>query len=307
MPIDRRTFLSKSALLSSSVMLMGTDYDHNSNKAPFKIPGDFSLTLLATNWGFSGSWDEFCAKSKETGYHGIEVWLPQQQKERDELFAATEKYNLKYGLLAAGNESDFKKHLDQFQANVASAVSFNPLYVNCHSGRDHYTFDQNKQFIDFTTQASQSSGVSIYHETHRARMLFAAHITKKFLENNPNLRLTLDISHWCNVHESLLEDQQEAVDLAIGRTDHVHARIGHAEGPQITDPRAPEWKNEVNAHFQWWDKIVKSKSETSKSLTMTAEFGPPNYMSTVPYTRQPLANLWGINAYMMGLWKERYV
>ena len=61
---------------------------------------------------------------------------------------------------------------------------------------------------------------------------------KKFL----NLRVTFDVSHWCNVHESLLADQQETVDMTLQRVDHIHARIGHPEGPQVNDPRAPEWE-----------------------------------------------------------------
>ena len=305
MSVNRRTFLSQFALISSGALLPGTLYENKIN-SPFKIPANFSLTLLATNWGFNGSWDAFCAKAKETGYHGIEVWLPQQKAEQEELFTALEKHKLKYGLLAAGSESHFEKHLDQFQRAVEAAVAFKPLYVNCHSGRDYFSFEQNRQFINFTTALSQTSGVSIYHETHRSRMLFAAHVAKNFLERVPDLRLTLDISHWCNVHESLLKDQQEAVELALSRTDHVHARVGHAESPQITDPRAPEWEQEVETHFKWWDRVLKYKIAAGQPLTMTAEFGPPNYMATVPYTGQPLANLWEINAYMMRLWKERY-
>jgi hypothetical protein len=54
-------------------------------------------------------------------------------------------------------------------------------------------------------------------------MLFAAHITRQFIEKNPALKLTLDISHWCNVHESLLADQKETVDLALSRVGHIHS------------------------------------------------------------------------------------
>jgi hypothetical protein len=64
----------------------------------------------------------------------------------------------------------------------------------------------------------------------------------------------------------------------------LHARIA-AEGPQVSDPRAPEWDDAVKAHFAWWDAIVaiKQKGEVN-SIT---EFGPPDYMPTIPFTRQP--------------------
>jgi sugar phosphate isomerase/epimerase len=306
MPVNRRTFLSQSALLGGSLLLRD-NFHEDENKAPFKIPANFSLKLLASKWGISGSWDEFCARVKDTGYDGIEVVLPGQKKAQEELFNATEKYKLEYGFQASGGlESDFEKHLEQFQKAVEAAVIFKPLFVNCHSGRDFFTFEQNQQLIDFTTGLSKSSGVNIYHETHRARILFAAQIAKSFIEKMPELRLTLDISHWCNVHGTLLQDQQEAVNHALARTDHIHARVGHAHGPQITDPRAPEWEREVDAHFQWWDQVVQNKVAQGRPLTVKTEFGPPNYMTTVPYTRQPLVDLWDINTYMMRLWRERY-
>lgn len=34
-------------------------------------------------------------------------------------------------------------------------------------------------------------------------------------------------AHWVAVAESFLEDQSEAVKLAIERADHIHARVGY--------------------------------------------------------------------------------
>jgi hypothetical protein len=47
----------------------------------------------------------------------------------------------------------------------------------------------------------------------------------------------------------MLDDQNETINLALSRTGHIHARIGHPEGPQVNDPRAPEWKNIVDTHL----------------------------------------------------------
>ena len=95
--------------------------------------------------------------------------------------------------------------------------------------------------------------------------------------------------------------------MALERTDHVHARIGHPEGPQVSDPRAPEWKEAVDAHFAWWDKIVEMKKQKNEMLTVLTEFGPPDYMPTQPYSRKPLADQWAINVHMKDLWRERYL
>ena len=157
-----------------------------------------------------------------------------------------------------------------------------------------------------TLALHEQSHVPIYHETHRSRILFAAPVARTFMEKIPDLRLTLDISHWCNVHESLLEDQVDTVAMALNRTDHIHARVGHQEGPQVNDPRAPEWNAAVQAHYAWWDRVVEQKKKEGKRLTILTEFGPSNYLPTLPYTRQPVADQWEINNYMLNTLRKRY-
>ena len=270
---------------------------------------DFELKILATNWGFNGSMDEFCAKAAKEGYDGIEVWWPSDKKAQDELFIALKNHRLELGFLCGAWQNNPKEHFDFFKKAIDEAAGNTfqkPLYINCHSGRDHFSFDQNRQFIDHTTRLARESGILICHETHRARIMFAAHVTRQYIEKIPELKLTFDVSHWCNVHESLLADQKEAVDMALERVEHIHARIGHPEGPQVNDPRAPEWDNVVKAHFAWWDKVIERKKKTGGRMTFLTEFGPPDYMPTVPYTRQPLSDQWAINVYMMQLLRKRY-
>ena len=267
------------------------------------------LQILATDWGYEGSVDSFCSKVKAANYDGVELWWSNDEKKRSELFEALKKYNLSVGFLAGSGNNNFNKNLFEFSKNIDSIIESKaqkPLYINCHSGKDFFNTEQGQAFFDFTSIASKSSGIPIYHETHRSRILYAAPIAKRFMETNPDLRLTCDLSHWCCVHESLLENQPEAVNLAIERAGHIHARIGHEEGPQVNDPRASEWANAVKAHFYWWDRIVANRKKNGERVTILTEFGPPNYMPTLPYTQQVVANQWDINVYMMKILRERY-
>ncbi len=306
--MDRRNFMSTS--LASAGLLAGIENIAAEKAAPYRFENKLSLKIFGTNWGFVGTTDAFCAAIKKEGYDGTEMWWPGSKERQTELLTALKKYDLQVGFLCGSASVDYPAHLDQFKKSINAATSEfgqKPLYINCHSGKDFFTYEQNKALIDHTTEISSKTGIPIYHETHRGRMLFAAHITRNFIEKNPGLKLTLDISHWCNVHESLLQDQQETVKLALSRVGHIHSRIGHEEGPQVSDPRAPEWDAAVKAHLGWWDAVVEHKVKSGETLTVLTEFGPPNYLPTLPYTKQPVADQWAINVHMMHLFRKRYL
>lgn len=305
----RRKFIKTTASATTALLLSSLDVLTTANNPKMTDNKNFQLKILATNWGWNKSLEAYCAKAKEEGYDGIEIWWPMEKKGQDELFALLKKYGLEVGFLCGAWQANFQEHLDHFKKMIDAAATNTvqkPLYINCHSGRDYFSYEENQAFIDHTTQLSKSTGILICHETHRARMLFAAPVAKRFIENNPELRLTFDVSHWCNVSESLLQDQQETVKLALQRTEHIHARIGHPEGPQVNDPRAPEWEAAVKAHLAWWDTVVERKRKEGGRITFLTEFGPPDYMPTAPYTRQPLSDQWAINVHMMHLLRKRY-
>jgi len=305
---NRRSFLKTSSAAAMAGMFFPAAA---TTEGVFSSPAKagFRLVIMATNWGFNGSVDAFCAAAKKEGYDGIEVWWPAEAAQQKELFSALKKYDLQAGFLCGGSQPDFKAHLESFKRAIKAAATNNlqqPVYINCHSGRDYFSYEENKAFIDATTELSAQTGIMICHETHRSRMLFAAHVARQFIEKNPALKLTLDISHWCNVHESMLGDQKETVALALERTAHIHARIGHPEGPQANDPRAPEWEAVVKQHFDWWDVVAQRKRKEGAVMTVLTEFGPPNYMPVLPYTRQPVADQWAINVHMMKILRNRY-
>ncbi len=306
--MNRRNFINTS--LVGAGVISGLDAVAGKFEAPVKFANKLSLKIFGTNWGFSGNTDAFCAAIKKEGYDGTEMWWPGSKERQTELLTALKKYDLEIGFLCGSHSVDYPVHLDAFKKSIDAATTqfgIKPVYINCHSGKDFFTYEQNKALIDYTIQASAKSGIPIYHETHRGRMLFAAHITRNFIEKNPGLKLTLDISHWCTVHESLLQDQEETVKMALSRVGHIHSRIGHEEGPQVSDPRAPEWEAAVKAHLAWWDQVVEHKVKSGETLTVLTEFGPPNYLPTLPYTKQPVADQWAINVHMMKLFRERYL
>lgn len=265
------------------------------------------IKFFAPEWGNTLPFETFCQKVKSVGYDGVEMALPLDLGEKQEILAILEKYSLELiGQYWQSFEKNIDEHAQNYEKYLRHLISAKPVFINCQTGKDYFNFEQNKRLFDLAKSISQETGVKITHETHRGKSLFAANVTQEYLTKIPDLRICLDISHWCNVHESLLEDQPEAVDFAIAHTDHIHSRVGHSEGPQVNDPRAKEWSNELEKHLAWWDKVVETHKKNGTDLTITTEFGPAPYMITVPHTQMPLANQYEINVFMMNLLKERY-
>ncbi len=214
---NRRAFIKNTAAGSAAVLLASLETFSLPAAPAFTKNKDYSLKIMATNWGFNGSMDAFCSKVKKEGYDGIELWWPTDNKKvQDEIFNAIKDHDLEIGFLCGGWQNNAAEHLEYFKKMIDAAATQKiqpPLYINNHSGRDYFSFEENRKFIEHTQALAKETGIVICHETHRGRMLFAAHITKQFIEKDPALRLTMDISHWCTVHESLLGNQKETVEL----------------------------------------------------------------------------------------------
>jgi len=251
-------------------------------------------------WGMEGSTLRAkLEKAKDAGFDGIEMGVPADPQEKKELGALLKDLGLALIAQQWTTGAGPSEHMRSFEEQYARSADLRPLSVNSHTGRDVFTLNQNLEIFDAAERLEKDRGVAVVHEIHRGRATFSALSTFELLEALPKLRLTADFSHWCCVHESLLEDQAKRVDRAIAHSHHIHARVGHAEAPQVPDPRAAEWKIAVDAHLRWWQAIVAArKAEGASSLTICPEFGPPPYLVTLPDTGLPIVDLWEVNRYM---------
>ncbi len=269
--------------------------------------GQEKVLFFQTDWGKQLSWDRFCEQAKTSGYDGVELWLPKASDEQDALMAALEKHGLLLNLLHGTNKGlPFKESLEQYKNVLEALMLWKPILINSQTGSDFFTVEENKAFIDAANTISAKHNIPVYHETHRGRFSYNLPGTNQYLALIPDLKLTLDISHWMVVHESLLQGKDELLKEVIKKSNHIHARIGHAEGPQVNDPRAPEWANALERHLGIWEKVIrKAWKENNGVITVTTEFGPADYMPTLPYTRVPVSDQWQANVFMMETLKER--
>ena len=272
---------------------------------PMRISAQQKILFFQTDWGNTLHMDAFLAKAKAAGYDGVELWMPAGEDKKKSLKEGLKKYELEVIFLhGTARNLPFEEALRVYEVGLQEILAWKPVKVNSHTGNDFWTSEQNLAFIALGDRYAKQVGIPVLHETHRGRFSYTLPEAVSMLRKFPNLKYTLDVSHWMVVHERLLTESDPLLQEIFPSVDHIHARVGFAEGPQVPNPAAPEWKNEVKAHLDIWEKIIRS--QTGKVFTVTTEFGPPPYMATVPFTNQPLADQWEANVWMMNALKSRF-
>lgn len=251
--------------------------------------------------------DAFLKRVAADGFDGTEMFLPLIEDPAARVLELHEEHGLSHRIIdivTVGNTPD--DHRMSFDAAVKLAVSYQPMLINSHTGRDIFSFEDNVALFRHAIAGSAEWGVPIVHETHRYRPTYSAIETRRLLEEVPELLLTADLSHWMVVHESDLSDQEETVDLALRRSRHIHARVGFEEGPQVGDPQAPEWATHVARHVELWERIVDHCREAGvATLAITPEFGPAPYVPTIPHANEPVTDVWRANVFMKDMLRQR--
>lgn len=252
--------------------------------------------------------DAFLQRARADGFDATETNLHYTRESPAEVARLHQHYGLQMISQIVTLGATPEEHRHSLEAQFALLAQCPAVFINGHVGRDIFSVDDNLRLLRRALELSRERGIPFGLETHRSRPSYSAVETRKYLDALPELRLTADFSHWTVVHESDLADQSETLQLAITRSDYIHARVGHAEGPQVNDPRAPEWTRMLDAHRRWWQAIVDAhKATASPVLYITPEFGPPGYMPTLPFTNQPVADTWNINVYMKDLLQRTLV
>lgn len=242
------------------------------------------------------SLEEFLEETKEAGFDGTEIDFPEVEETPEEIAGRHREHDLLLIAQMGTGGSTPAEHIASLEALIPSCAAAGPVLVNSQAGRHWFSFDDNRRIFERAQDLAEKHRVHVVHETHRSRSPFCTTETLRHLEALPGLRLTADISHWMCVHESDLSDQAPALDAVVPRVDHIHARVGFAEGPQVPHPLAPEYEGVLDAHVRFWQRVLDARrAEGREWFTVTPEFGPPEYMPRLPFTGQPVADAWDVN------------
>lgn len=267
------------------------------------------IKILSPLWGQEHlEYQVFLDKMRAAGYDGFDTWIPDDANEKKMLFDYLQKHEMSivtHQHQAKGK--DFNDFKSSFKKRLLHCAEPSPILINSHTGKDYFSFDQNLELIDIAQEFSEKTGIAVAHETHRGRMGYSPQMLAEFYKVRTNFSITADFSHWVCVTESMLENFSEILDESILRSKHIHTRVGFEEGPQVPDPRAPEWKYALDIFLSWWDKIIEVNANNKcKVMPLTTEFGPQPYMPSIPFSKKPVANQFEINCYMKDLLRERY-
>lgn len=251
--------------------------------------------------------DWFVGQAADGGWEATEIYLAERPEPRPEILRLHRRAGLQLIAQIATRGETPVQHLVSLREHYQNALECEPVAVNCHTGKDFFSFDDNRRLFEAAVELSAKGGVPILHEIHRGRALFTAPLCRDFLEAVPGLRLTADFSHLFCVHESDLTNQPEAVNAIIAASDHIHARVGFDEGPQVGDPRNPAYQEWLDVSVYLWTRIRdRMAAEGKPHMTVTPEFGPPPYAPLDGITEHPIADPWETNHWMREELRRRW-
>jgi sugar phosphate isomerase/epimerase len=268
-----------------------------------------NIKIFCQQWGHEHLETEaFFAKVKEAGYDGVDTWIPEKKEERQKFIRLLDDYDL---LMVSHQHQATGKNIDEFcksfEYYLNLSLESDPILINSHSGKDHFTLEQQLQVIDVAENFAVKKGIRVAHETHRGRIGFGPVNGRELFAIRPKMKITADFSHWVCVTESYLGNFEKELDEAIIRAEHIHARVGFTEGPQIPDPRSPFWQEQVDFFLNLWKRIIDYQSSIGTDVfTITPEFGPPPYMWTSLKNNSPVIDQWEINLFMKSLLQEKF-
>jgi len=272
------------------------------------------LQLFKTLWGHSGSLNDAADQAVVAGFVGLEGNADVPLPRREELQSVLQIHGLRFiqEIVTAGGyvprrHATVDEHVADVERQLQLGRPLDPQWVTIIGGCDAWTLEQSVRFFGEAREIAARMNIACSFETHRSRSLFNPWTTLAILQRLPELKLTCDFSHWVVVLERQLDDDWDAVSEVAKHAQHIHARVGYDQGPQVTHPAAPEYAGALASHQRYWEAIWSAQRDRGNSITtMTPEFGPDGYLHTVPFTQLPVADLWEINAWMGQTEREHF-
>lgn len=199
------------------------------------------------------------------------------------------------------------------QPALAAAASLNALYVNVQVPDACADEETAAARLADLLAASDVMKCPLLIETHRGCVTQDLLRTHRYLGLFPELRLTIDFSHYV-VAGHIDSDPGPAgflLDELLTRTTAIHLRVSH--GHQVQVAIDPNVDSPIMRNFdRWWRTGMRFWLDRAKpgDVLPIVELGPPPYAMTVPGSDPPieLSDRWSqalaLRDYALAAWEH---
>ncbi|MCX6883816.1 MAG: hypothetical protein NTX27_02110 [Verrucomicrobia bacterium] len=124
--------------------------------------------FFRSTWGMeTPSLGDALIRIKQGGFDGVELGVPDTEAACLEAKRRCDDLGLLVVVQQWTAGRDNREHSASFEAQYRRALLLNPVRVNSHTGKDHYSLEQNLEVFDRATALEHQEGVPVVHETHR--------------------------------------------------------------------------------------------------------------------------------------------
>jgi hypothetical protein len=245
------------------------------------------LEIQQAMWSMSGygdnrrewSLEEKFERIAAAGFTGIFSRLPDAGEESI-WRKLMEEYKFSFGL------ESFPTAPGELRELLERASDFDVLYVNAQVPD---SFTVGRQAIDRLQALMEEAArfdQPFFIETHRGKVTQDLLRTAEYVETLPDMRLTIDFSHYVLAGEMYDFEQAEPYfDQLLARTSSIHGRITNAQ--QIQIDIGPSGEHPMTDPFiRWWRKGMSywlEQAGPGDVLPFVCEIGH-HYMVTPDYT-----------------------
>ena len=251
--------------------------------------------------------EEYFAQVQQAGFAGMGIGLA--SADRDTVHKTMPLFR-QHELGCVINA--FPASMEDVLPVLEMAREFDAVVVNIIAQVIPSSVDEASLMVQDWMEEAEKENVSIEFETHRNSITNDLNYTTKLLEAVPDMKLSVDLSHYVVDREfslPLREDEARLVDKILRRADAFQGRISSAQQIQL-QLEFPQHQKWVVQFLDWWEagfRYWRKRSSADDTLIFQTELAPPEYAMTGPDGLE-MSNRWEESLIMKGwiedLWKR---
>lgn len=217
---------------------------------------------------------------RDAGYDGMAINLGAADIETA---YKTQPYFRQYDLGCVINA--FPASMEDMLPVLQMAREFNAVAVNVIAQVIPSSVDEASLMVQDWMEEAEKEEVMIEFETHRNSITNDLNYTTQLLDAVPDMRLSVDLSHYVVDREFSLplpDEEQEMVDTILRRADAFQGRVASAQQIQL-QLEFPQHQRWVVQFLDWWEagfRYWRKRSSSSDTLIFQTELAPPEYAMT---------------------------